>query len=156
MEYIIDENLYYSTAQFISGIKVKGVWNYTYTDLEVEPCQLEKFGSKYRELFKEQPLQNLYCLKNVNFTLEGYANLDRFSYLNVKVFPCVNYSRDGRKCKDQKVIQKFFASNIIEFKMQDNQLTPEIYETPVEPQEKDKNAPVFYKSIKKYIPIYKL
>ena len=154
---IIDETLYYATAQFVSGVKIQGVWNYTYRDLEVETCKLEKFGTKYRELFKDQPLNNLYCMKNVDFTLEGYANLDRFSYINVKVFPCVNTTRDGkRKCQDQSKILKFFASNVIEFKMEDNLLSPELYKTPVEPQRKDINAPVFltvYQKIYSYIQI---
>ena len=143
MGYIVDETLYYPVAAFVSGVKKNGIWDYAITYLEVEICQLEKFGSKYREIFKNQPLKNLYCLKNVNFTLEGYSNLDRFSFINVQVHPCINFTRDGRKCKNKTEIQKFFASNTIEFKMQDNLLTPEIYETPVEPQEKDINAPVY-------------
>ena len=124
--------------------------------MEVETCQLKKFGSKYQKLFADQPLEKLYCLKNVNFTLEGYANLDRFSYINVKVFPCVNTTKDGRKCKSYTDILKFFSKNVIEFKMEDNLLSPELYKTPVEPQRKDINAPVFltvYQKIYSYIQI---
>ena len=153
---IVDETLYYATATFYSGVKVAGVWNYTVTELEVEVCQLEKFGSKYRDIFKKQPLDNLLCMKNVNFSLEGYANLDRYSYINVKVFPCVNYTRDGRKCKDYLTIYKFFASNKIEFRMEDNLLSPESYKNPVVPQEKDINSPVFlsiYQKVYSHIQI---
>lgn len=104
----IDETIYYATAQFVSGEKIEGNWTYTYTDLELEICRLEKFGSKYREIFKKQPLNDLYCLKNVNLTLEGYSNLERFSYINVKVYPCVNKTRDGRNCQDIKQFKNFF------------------------------------------------
>jgi hypothetical protein len=154
---IIDETLYYATADFYSGVKKEGVWHYNITSLEVETCQLERFGSKYKDLFRDQPLNNLYCMKNVDFSLEGYANLDRYSYINVKVYPCVGKTRDGTKdCAPTNNIIKFFAANTIEFKMEDNLLSPEIYETPVEPQRKDINAPVFlsiYQKIYSYIQI---
>ena len=141
---IIDETLYYATADFYSGVKKEGVWHYNITSLEVETCNLERFGSKYKDLFRDQPLNNLYCMKNVDFSLEGYANLDRYSYINVKVYPCVGKTRDGTKdCASTNDIIKFFAANTIEFKMEDNLLSPEVYETPVEPQRKDINAPVF-------------
>ena len=154
---VINETLYYATADFYSGVKKEGVWHYNITSLEVETCQLERFGSKYKDLFRDQPLNNLYCMKNVDFSLEGYANLDRYSYINVKVYPCVGKTRDGTKdCAPTNNIIKFFATNTIEFKMEDNLLSPEIYETPVEPQRKDINAPVFltvYQKIYSYIQI---
>ena len=51
----VDETFYHASAEFVSGVKINGIWNYTSTNLGVEICQLEKFGSKYRELFKNQP-----------------------------------------------------------------------------------------------------
>ena len=54
------------------------------------------------------------------------------------------------------MILKFFEQNIIEFKMQDNLLTSEIYKTPVEQQEKDITCPIFlkiYHQIYSYIKI---
>ena len=153
---IIDETLYYATADFVSGVKENGQWHYTTTSLEVETCKLERFGSKYKDLFRDQPLDKLYCIKNVNFTLEGYANLGRYSYINVKVFPCFKKTKDGRSCQNKTTLLSFFAKNTIEFKMEDNLLSPEIYETPVEPQRKDINAPVFltiYQKIYSYIQI---
>ena len=154
---VINETLYYATADFYSGVKKEGVWHYNITSLEVETCNLERFGSKYKDLFRDQPLNNLYCMKNVDFSLEGYANLDRYSYINVKVYPCVGKTRDGTKdCAPTNDIIKFFGANTIEFKMEDNLLSPEVYETPVEPQRKDINAPVFltvYQKIYSYIQI---
>ena len=110
MGYLVDETLYYLKVYFVSMVKINGVWNTTTIELETEVCKLEKFGSRYREIFRNQPLNNLYCLKNVNFTLEGYSNLERYSYINIKFFPCINYAKDGRKFKDKIAIQKFFCS----------------------------------------------
>lgn len=153
---IVDETIYNIKVQHVSGVKVSGVWNYTYTDLEIEICKLEKFGTKYRKFFKDKPLDNLYCLKNVNFTLEGYTYLERYSYINLKVYPCVNHTKDGRPCKDYNTILNFFEKNTMEFKVQDNLLTPEIYKNPVEPMEKEIPCPVFlrmYQEIYSYFQI---
>ena len=153
---IIDETIYSIKAQYVRGIKVSDAWKYNYTDLEIETCKLEKFGKIYQNLFQNTSLDNFYCLKNVNLTLEGYSYLNRFSYISLKIFPCVNQTKDGRKCKNYDMILKFFEQNIIEFKMQDNLLTPEIYKTPVEQQEKDITCPIFlkiYQQIYSYIQI---
>jgi hypothetical protein len=120
---IIDETIYNIKVQYVRGIKVSNAWKNNFTDLEIETCKLEKFGKKYQNLFQNTSLDNFYCLKNVNLTLEGYSYLNRFSYISLKIFPC---AKDGRKCKNYDMILKFFEQNIIEFKMQDNLLTPEI------------------------------
>ena len=44
----------------------------------------------------------------------------------------------------EPLLRAYLQTNIIEFKMQDNLLSPEIYETPVTATEKDINTPVFY------------
>jgi len=63
---------------YYEGHRVNGemVWNYPYKQLELEVCQLNKFGEKYRDIFKDKHLNNLYCLKDVSqVTLEGYSHL---------------------------------------------------------------------------------
>ena len=35
--------------------------------------QIRKFGEKYREIFKSKNLENLYCLKEMDVTLEGHT-----------------------------------------------------------------------------------
>ena len=122
-------------------------------ELEVEVCDINKFGSRYRELFKDKNLDNLYCMKRVQGALEGYANLDRYSYISVQFYPCHNKTKDGRDCMPEEYLRAYLATNIIEFKMQDNLLSPEIYETPVQALEKDINTPVFF-SMYQYIYSY--
>ena len=155
----IDETLYHIKAQYVSGVKKGEIWNYTYKDLEIERCKIEKFGSKYREFFKDKSLDKSYCLKNVDLKLEGYSYLTNFSYINLKIFPCVNQTKDGIPCKDYNQILHFFEENIIEFKMQDNLLTPEKYNSPVKPLEKDITCPIFlkiYQKIYSYIQIVRV
>jgi hypothetical protein len=46
---IIDETIYFPIAYYYEGHRVKGqmVWNEPYKILEMEKCQLSKFGKKY-------------------------------------------------------------------------------------------------------------
>ena len=152
----IDETLYNIRGQYVNGFKNGDTWNNTYKELEFETCKLENFGSKYREFFEEEPLNTYYCLKNVNLTLKGYSYLKNFSYINLQIRPCVNKTKDGRPCKDYNSILKFFSKNYIEFKVQDNLLTPDNYKSPVKAFKKDIQSPYFCNYIKKYIHIFKL
>ena len=88
--------------------------------------------------------------------LEGYSNLERFSYFRVLFYPCNVTTEDGRECYDYYTRYKFFAANTIELKIQDNDLNPEDYETPVIRRQKDMNSPVFlglYQLIYSYLQI---
>ena len=157
----IDETLYFPIAYYYEGHRVNGemVWNDPKV-LELEVCQLHKFGEKYRDIFKDKDLNNLYCLKDVNqVTLEGYSHLDSYKYLKINFMPCTNYTLDGRECKDISIREKFFEKNIIVFNIQDIELTPHIYDTPSQPLEKDINGPAFkflYQQIYTYLQIVNL
>ena len=128
-------------------------------ELEIEECQLQKFGSKYRDIFKDKSLDKLYCLKDVNLILEGYSTLEKYSYFYLTFYPCLGHTKDGIPCKDLSEIEKFFQSNKLEFKMQDIELTPQIYNSPSQPQEKDIEGPVFknlFQRIYAYLQIVNL
>ena len=141
---IVDERMYYLDVFYVSKYKENGAWKEKKTKLETEICQLEWFGSEYREIFADQPLEQYYCIKNVaGMVLEGYSNLERYSYFNVLYYPCVGTTKDGRDCYDYATKAQFFAFNTIELKIQDNDLNPEDYKKPVRRRAKDMNSPVF-------------
>ena len=141
---IVDERMYYINVTYVSKVKVNGEWKEKVRVMETETCQLDWFGSEYREVFADQPLQNYYCIKDFSgMVLEGYGNLERFSYFNIKFYPCVGFTKDGRECYDYITKLKFFTVNTVELKFQDNDLNPEDYEKPIIRREKDMNSPVF-------------
>ena len=80
----IDETIYFPKVYFRSGKKINDNWNWNVNEIEVERCRIEKFGSNYRDFFKNLQLNNLYCLKEVNATLEGYMTSDIYSYINIE------------------------------------------------------------------------
>ena len=154
---MVEETLYYPKAFYYKGHRVEGIMNWETIELELEVCQLEKFGSKYQDMFKDKDLNNLYCLKDVgDVTLEGYSTLESYSYFYVAFFPCVGQTKDGRACQPDAVIDQFFQLNALEFKMQDIELTPQIYDSPSEPKEKDIASPIYrllYQQIYAYLQI---
>ena len=154
----IDEQMYYLTVNYVRQAKVNGVWvEEENRELETEICRFEMFGPDYQEIFADQPLKNYYCIKDVkDLVLEGYSNLERYSYFNVKFYPCVGVTKDGIPCYDYNTKKLFFTQNVIELKLQDNDLNPEDYKMPVERRQVDMNSPVFkdiFQLIYSYIQI---
>ena len=154
----IDEQMYYLTVNYVRQAKVNGVWvEEENRELETEICRFEMFGPDYQEIFADQPLQNYYCIKDVkDLVLEGYSNLERYSYFNVKFYPCIGVTKDGIPCYDYNTKKLFFTQNVIELKLQDNDLNPEDYKMPVARRQVDMNSPVFkdiFQLIYSYIQI---
>ena len=141
---IVDERMYYLNVTYVSKQKVNGKWVDTVKVLDTEICKLEWFGPAYQEIFSDQPLDKYYCIKDVSgMVLEGYSNLERYSYFNVKFYPCYGTTKDGTPCHDKLTLTKFFTYNSVELKIQDNDLNPEDYKNPVTRRQVDMNSPVF-------------
>ena len=158
---IIDDTLYYPVVYYYEGHRVNGEMDWNGTILELEVCQLHKFGERYRDIFKDKHLDKLYCLKDVSqITLEGYSHLDTYKYLLVYFMPCIGINPfTQRQCQDNAALDAFFAWIKITFNIQDIELTPHIYDTPSQPLEKDISGPAFktlYQQIYTYLQIVNL
>ena len=142
---IVDERMYYLTLDYVRQKRVNGQFvDDGSVRLDTEICKLERFGKDYQEIFKDQPLENYYCIKDFNkVVFEGYSNLERYSYFNVKFYPCVGTTKDGIPCYDYLTKLQFFTVNTVELKIQDNDLNPTDYKTPVLRRKLDMNSPVF-------------
>ena len=55
---MVDKKMYYLTVDYVSKVKINGVWQDTVKRLDTEVCKLELFGSEYQEIFADQPLDN--------------------------------------------------------------------------------------------------
>ena len=154
---IVNESFYHIKVTYVSKVKVNGVWQNTSKELETEICQLKWFGKDYQSIFADQPMHNYYCIKDVSgMVLEGYANLERFSYFHIQFLPCVGQTSKGEACADQTELFRFFYANTVELKIQDIDLDPTNYKTPVIRRAKDMNSPVFmglYQLVYSYLQI---
>ena len=133
----IDETIYYPKGIYRKGIRKDDDWKWEEEEVELERCKLEKFGSKYRDFFKNVNLDNLYCVKELNATLEGYMTSDVYSYFKIDFYPCHNSTKNNFSCKPTEIIDNYITSTFIEFKMQDIELTPNVYATPIQFQRRD-------------------
>ena len=151
----VNEQIYYATAIHWQGIKTDGVWEWVPTNIPLEKCKLEKFCSKYQDIFKSKDLENMYCLENVDVSLAGYATSDIYSYFVVNLYPCVGQTSDGLPCLNEYVVA-LLTKNNFQFQMQDIELTPQDYKNPVQVREKDISGPVYsdlYQKIYAYMQI---
>ena len=153
----IDETIYYVDAKFYTGIKRDSTSDFEWDikNLEVEPCQLEKFGKDFRELFIGK-LDGLYCLKDVDVTIQGHTTLDAYSYFYVTFYPCVNGQNGRNNCANSATIKMHLTQTALMVKMEDIELTPQKYNTPIQVRTRELTAPVMdslYNNIQAYFHI---
>ena len=157
MKPFIDESIYYVEATFVTGKKKdsQSDFEWDYKPLEVEPCQLEKFGEDFRDLFRGK-LDGLYCVKDIDVTIQGHSTLNAYSYFYVEFFPCVNGKRNRNNCADINLVKAILDRTGLMVKMEDIELTPQNYKHPVQVRTRELTAPVMdslYNNIQSYFHI---
>ena len=151
----IDETIYYPELVFRTGKKIDNEWYWEEKYIEIEPCKIEKFGSKFRDMFANK-VENLYCLSEMDVTIQGHITYDIYSYFYLVFYPCVNGVNGRSNCQDYEIIKKKLGSTMLTVKMQDVELTPHIYKTPVQPRSRELSTPVMenlYNNINAYFHI---
>ena len=126
----IDQSIYDVKMFYIS----EGLNFSSKIELPIETCNINQFGSNYRDYFIKKNLNNLYCPKHLNQSLQGYRRYDShdvYSYYTIQFFPCVNTSVNNNICAQKTNITKLLTEFRLTFNMQDIILTPNDYEKPV-------------------------
>ena len=113
----IDETIYHPIAYFIDE---------EIEEIQLERCNLEKIGSKYRSFFNDYQLDNYYCLKNVNYTFKSYSNS-----IKIKLFPCKNNTENNNHCKPKEIIDEYLNGRDFTVYFEDILITPLKYNSPV-------------------------
>ena len=132
----IDESIYFPKAFFKRAEKKGDNFTWDTVELELEPCKLEKFGSTYQEKFKSKSLNNLYCIKNMDFFLEGHFSYDLYSFLYFEFYPCINTS-EKQNCQPIEIIDHYLKSTFIQFEWQDIELNSKNYSYPIRARDVD-------------------
>ena len=113
----IDETIYHPIAYFIDE---------EIEEIQLERCNLEKIGSKYRSFFNGYQLDNYYCLKNVNYTFKSYSNS-----IKIKLFPCKNNTENNNHCKPKEIIDEYLNGRDFTVYFEDILITPLNYNSPI-------------------------
>ena len=130
----IDEGIYYPKVYFIKQDKENGILiTKEKIDLNVERCEIFKFGEEYKGQFTEGELNNSYCLTDINFTLVGGAKYEKSSFIQIKIYPCINKTENNNHCKPQNIIDSYLNSGYFSMDIKDIGLNPLNYSFPVIP-----------------------
>ena len=133
----IDEGVYYIKAAFKRAEMKGDDFEWDVRELEIERCQLSKFGESYREVFERIDLKNYYCFTDINnFILEGHFSYYLYSFFYIEIFPCIN-TTDKQTCKPQEYIDYYLANTFVSFQMENIELTPKNFERPIRPRNTD-------------------
>ena len=133
----VNESIYTVKGYFKRAEKKGDEFEWQVHELEVEHCQLEKFGKTYQDIFKKIDLKNYYCLKDINnFALEGHFSYYLYSFFYIQFFPCMNDTTSGEqgKCGTLEEINYYLKNTFITFEIEDVELTPKDYHSPTRPR----------------------
>jgi hypothetical protein len=150
----IDESIYTAKVAFIDKVKKNDEFvtvNTTY--LNIEKCNIENFGKKYQHLLMKDELSNSYCLKDFNYTLTfaGSYKYERITYIRLRIYPCVNSTKNNYSCKPQEEIDRYLSSGYFSIVIKDFGLNPSNYSSPVVPTFQDLYTTIDKRIYRNYI-----
>ena len=141
LQTFIDDGIYFVKAYYRRGVKEGTTWNWETIPLEIETCQLDKFGEEYKEIFKDKDVDKLHCVPALDQMLQGHLTYDVYSYYLVRFFPCIE-GVNSANCKPLSVVKQYLTQTFVTFKMEDVDLTPQIYNPPITLRGKEVSANV--------------
>ena len=147
----IDERIYTMETKFVNQVKVDGQWQTNEKDIPMKKCELSDFGRNFQNIFSKTDLSQLLCPTNVNYTLEGYSTMDRYSYVKMNFKRCVNTTENNNHCFPLDVIQRYLYATTLNAKLEDIEIDPRNYKNPIYYLERDVPGPT-YKDL--YLRIY--
>ena len=150
----IDDRIYIPKIVYVDKVKINDeLVTANQITLEYEKCNVEKFGENYQHLFLPHELDNSYCLKdtNLNLTLAGGYKYERFSYIRIRIYPCVNTTENNYSCRPQEVIDQYLSSGYFSIIMKDIGLNPLNYSSPILPTLQDLYTTIDKRIYKNYI-----
>ena len=150
----VDESIYKPEVVFIDRIKNNGEFEtVAKEELSLEKCDVKNFGNNYQHLFVEGELKNSYCLKdfNYNLTFAGGFKYERMSYIRIKIYPCINSTKNNYSCQSREAIDHYLTSGYFSILLKDIGLNPSNYTNPTLPTLQDLYTTVDRRLYKNYI-----
>ena len=148
---ILNERIYYPRAFYKRGVREGDEWKWETKEIELERCKLEKFGSKYQEIFAKKHLNLHYCFKKMDYLLEGHFSYDLYSMFYVSLYPCKNTTENNNHCLPLEEIDYYLKGTFITLEIQDIILSPNDYNSPIKGRAQNIYTTVGKKYLKNYI-----
>ena len=150
----IDESIYTAQVAYIDKRKVGDqLETYETKYLDFEPCNMDNFGQDYKSLFVKDELINSYCLKDFNYslTIAGGYKYERMAYIRIRIYPCVNSTKNNNGCKSQEEIDFYLSSGYFSIVLKDFGLNPSNYSNPMLPTLQDLYTTIDKSLLKNYM-----
>ena len=100
-------------------------------DISFKKCEVSDFGKNYQNIMAKKNISQMLCPSHVDFVLEGYYTMEKYSYIKVNFQRCVNTTENNNHCYPNETIDEILAITKIDTKLQDIELTPQDYDNPV-------------------------
>ena len=125
----VNEKIYSLTAGLNTYININGKKNHTFKEVEIIKCNKYNF-KLLPEYFEKLDIENLYCLKNGTFEIEGEFQSNYFRYLYFKFSKCKNSTENNNTCESEETIKDILSGGYIGVFMSDKSVDPNQFSSP--------------------------
>lgn len=133
--FIFDESIYTITAEYrVATREQNGTISWIEEPVELAPCEIEKFPKNYQTIFSTRSVNHMYCVKFLNYTIEGTFLHDKYSFIKFDFYQCVNTTKNGNKCKPKDQIDYYLNGTFATVEFTDISLDPSNYSNPDSPK----------------------
>lgn len=128
----IDETIYYPKAFFKVGRRDNTTGDFVWEskEIKIERCGLDDFGENYKNLLINKPIDNRYCIKDINQTLYGHFLQDNYSLFSIQLFKCRNNTENNNKCKSEREISRYLNGTFLSLFGESISINPSNYKEP--------------------------
>ena len=137
---LIDDRIYYPRAYYKEAVRNQtnnNSWEWEVKEIELETCNITKFGKDFQNIFKKNTLNNLYCFKDINESFIGHFSFDNYSFFFLEFYVCKNTTENNNNCKTREEIDFYLNSTYLSMEFEDVELSPDNYKRPVSPRNQD-------------------
>lgn len=85
----VDPTVYTANAVFFHQKKVGNTFDGAFDPVELEVCDINKFGKNHQSIFSDKNVDKLYCFKKMDYTIAGHTTYDIYNYFQIFFYPCV-------------------------------------------------------------------
>ena len=127
----IDERIYTISGKYITQTRENEKLIINEYNISFKKCEVSDFGYNYQSIMAKKNISQMLCPANVDFVLEGYYTMERYSFIKLNFQRCVNTTENNNHCYPKEIIDKNLTITQIDTKLQDIELTPQDYDNPV-------------------------
>ena len=132
---IMNEKIFYPKAYYKKAIRNNEsdfAFNWTIKELEISKCIISDFNDNYKNLFSNHPLNQTYCIKNLNESIFGTFQKEKYSFIYIELFECKN-TTEKKNCLPKEQIDYYLNGTFISIAYQEIVIDPCNYNMPNQP-----------------------